>query len=270
MSSREPLGKKIVRLGIATEAQIDEALKLQQSRSSEQGEHIPLGALLVEMGKLAPAQLVKLLDDSGLTGFRLQEDAVRLAAQFHRRMSEADRLILFTSPTVAEDSSTVCVQLSLAMALMGQGPILMIDANLRQPSFHTMFKMENAPGLADVVDGGITLEKAIRKSGLKGLDLLTSGDASGDILSRLLSQSCDDLLKHARERYRFTLINSAPVLEYPEAALFGARTDGAVVTVRARQQRGKQVAEVARVLRGLNVTMHGTVLTTTSKVKSSA
>lgn len=270
MSSREPLGKKIVRLGFATEKQIEDALELQRSRRDTRGEHIPLGALLVEMGKLAPAQLVKLLDDSGLTGFHLQEDAVRLAAQFHRRMGDADRLILFTSPTFAEDSAKVCVQLCLAMALMGQGPILMIDANLRNPSAHEMFRFESTPGLVELIDGTATPTEAIRKSGLQGLDILTSGDPSGDVLSRLLSQACEKLLDQMREKYRFTLINSSAVLEYPEAALLGSRTDGAVVAVRARQQRGKQLAEVERVLSGLHVTMHGTVLTTRSRTSSFA
>ncbi len=270
MNAREPLGKKIVRLGFATEEQVASALELQRTRRDTQGEHIPLGALLVEMGKLAPSQLVRLLDDSGLSGFKLQEDAVRLAAHFHRSLNDDDRLILFTSPTEAEDSATVCAQLSLAMTLMGQGPILVIDANLREPSIHEMFRFENTPGLAEIIDGSAKQKDAIRTSGLKGLDILAAGDASGDMLARLLSETCESVLEFARKQYRFTLINSAPVLEFPEAALLGSRTDGVVVTVRAKKQRRKQIAEVSRVLSGLNVKVHGSVLTSRGASKSHA
>jgi len=239
-------------------------------RRDEEGEHVPLGALLVEMGRLVPSQLVRLLDDIGLTGFQLQEDAVRLAAHFHRAMGDDDRLILFTSPTESSDSSAVCTQLSLAMALMGQGPILVIDANLRSPSVHEKFRFENSPGLAELVSGTGKLKDTIRTSGLKGLDLLTAGETSGDMLACLLSETCDTLLQELRQTYRFVLINTPPVLEHPEAALLGSKTDGAVVIVREKKQRRTQLAEVARVLKGLNVKVYGSVLATHGKAKATA
>jgi Mrp family chromosome partitioning ATPase len=259
MKSREQLGAKAVRLGFTSRQQVDEALDVQRAKK-ERGEHIPLGALLIEMGKLAPAQLVPLLDDSALSGFHLAEDAVRLAAHFHRTLGEDDRLIMFTSPADSSDVYTIMSQLALAMALMGQGPILLIDANLRAPELHSRFHLRQAPGLAELIDGDASEDQCIVPTGLEGLSILPAGKADGDLLARLLSVRCAELLDGFRSKFRLTLVATSAVLDFPEATLLGARTDGVVVAVRAHKQRRSQLSETTRVLQGLNVKMYGSIL----------
>jgi|GEM_PF-2703948 len=269
MKPNEQIGSKAVRLGYSSRSQVDEALDVQRAKK-EQGEHVPLGALLVEMGKLAPAQLVRLLDDSPLSGFHLAQDAVRLAAQFRRTLDADDRLIMFTSPTGSADVITIMSQLALATALMGQGPTLLIDANLRDPQLHDRFHLPQGPGLAELIDDVAAEDQCVRSSGLDGLSILPAGQADGDLLARLLSKRCAELLEHFRSAYQLTLIASSAALDFPEAALLGARTDGVVVIVRAHQQRRTQVTETTRILRGLNAKMYGSILMQNGVAKRAA
>ncbi|MCA9281583.1 MAG: hypothetical protein H6812_04715 [Phycisphaeraceae bacterium] len=268
MASKERIGEAVVRLGLASQDSVASALEHQQSREKNGAAHVPLGALLIEMGLLAPAQLVGVLEDRGLQGFQLSEDAVRLAASFPRTMADTDRVIMFASATSGPESASIAAQTALALALMGEGPLLLIDADLREPTLHDRFGMPATPGLVELIDGSASSEQAIRPSGLPELKILCAGSAKGDLLVRLLSERCEALVNEFRASYRYVILTAPAVLEHPEPILLGSRADGAILVVRAEREGMSEVNDACRMLRGLKAKIHGTVLAQPAKRKA--
>jgi Mrp family chromosome partitioning ATPase len=154
----------------------------------------------------------------------------------------------------------VLSQVALALALMGERRVLVIDANLRDPVQHEKFRVRRTPGLADAVAGRPRVEECIVPTGLPGLDVLPAGNPAGDALAALISESCEQLFTSVRERYSYVVVDSPGMLAHPEAALLAPRTDGVIVVARSGQARRSDLTEVARVISGLGVKHLGVVL----------
>ena len=264
MKQNEPIGERAIRLGLASQEAITSALK-QQKSLGDAGRRVPLGSLLVEMGLLIPTQLVRLLEDGPLSGFHLGEDAVRLAAQLPQLLPRDQSTILFTGPREAQGVSTVLSQVALALALMGERRVLVIDANLRAPAQHDKFRVRRTPGLADAVAGRPRVDECIVPTGLPGLDVLPAGNPASDALASLISESCEQLFKTLRERYSYIVVDSPGMLSHPEAALLAPRTDGVIVVARAGYARRSDLTEMSRVIAGLGVRHLGVVLSRSAK-----
>jgi capsular exopolysaccharide synthesis family protein len=269
MTHQEPIGERAVRLGLASKDAVASALREQHARAGA-GKGLMLGSLLVEMGLLTPTQLVRVLDDSPLSGFHLGEDAVRLAAQLPRLVEKPQRTILFTSARRSQGVSTVASQVALALALMGEDRVVVVDANLRAPEMHEKFRVRRAPGLAEAVGGKTPVESCIAPTGVPGLSVMPAGAEAGDALALLISEPCERVFQGLRDRYSFVIIDVPPMLEHPEAAVVAARTDGVVVVARAGRSTRTDHQEVARALSGLGVAHLGVVLSRVPRSLSAA
>jgi len=159
-------------------------------------------------------------------------------------MGETDRLVLFTSPTEAEDSATVCTQLSLAMTLMGQGPILVIDANLRRPAMHRLLGLDESPGMADVLAGRAALGDAIQSTDTENLDVLAVGSADERVFERLATAAFGKLLAEAGDRYELILIDAAPAIVSGDAVAIANRCDASMLVVKAFSEKRGMVARL--------------------------
>lgn len=260
MPTPEPLGARAIRLGYASPEQVTSAIAEQRSRDSSGGPHLPLGMLMIQMGQIAPAQLVRLLDQSATSGFHLSEDGVRLAVRLQGPIGQGMRLLLVTGLRDEDDASTVASQLALVMALMDQGPVLLMDASLRSPTLHEKFHAKRSPGLCEVISGSCSLAGALGATGVPGLSILPAGNADGVLTAQLLSEHSAALFRDVRQQFRLTIVAASPVLLHAQSALLASRTDGVVAVVTAGRARRSEVADVKRLLDGLNARLVGSVL----------
>ena len=265
MKQTEPLGERAIRMGLASQEAISAALAEQRSRS-DKGKRVPLGSLLVDMGLLVPTQLVQLLADGPLSGFHLGEDAVRLAAQLPQLLPQEKRIILVTSARTGHGVSTVASQVALALVLMGERHVLVVDAHLRAPAQHQKFRVRQAPGLVEAIREPEKVNQCIAPTGLRGLDVLPAGSVSGDALSAIISNSCERLLKDLRERHSYIVVDVPPMLEHPEATLLASVADGILVVAMAGKSKRSELEEVSRVISGLGVKHLGVILARSSGV----
>ena len=58
---------------------------------------------------------------------------------------------MITSPRYGEGKSTITVNLAVSIAQKGE-KVLVIDANLRTPTIHEIFGVENTIGLTDILN----------------------------------------------------------------------------------------------------------------------
>ena len=67
--------------------------------------------------------------------------------------------VLITSPQPGEGKSTTAINLAITTSQLGYGTLL-VDADLRRPILHKVFKMERQPGLVDIIQSS-TFQKFI-------------------------------------------------------------------------------------------------------------
>jgi Mrp family chromosome partitioning ATPase len=255
----ERMGAKAIRMGFATKEQVRRALSYQQEREAVDAARPPLGALLVQMGVLAPAQLAQLLAESA-NGFQLSGDALRLAATLRRAIDDGVRVIVFTGVGRAHGAALVAAQVGLALALMDQGPLTIVDCDFRRPSLDRLFGLKQESG-TPIVAGGLHGDaQALRETGITGLTVLPAGEPSSEAIAELLGQSGAAFLERLRASKRLVILSAPPAAQCPETAILAARADATVIVVAAGVGHGAEVAEVDRLMAGVGAKVFGVIL----------
>jgi len=177
--------------------------------------------------------------------------------------SDAFKILVVTSPKSGDGKTTVTSNLAMAIAEAGQS-VLVIDADLRKPTMHKIFGLENENGLYDLLKSPAlaeqNIESTIKESRIPNLSVLTAGEASGGSAAILYSVQWQQLLDSVRDQYQMILVDTPPLLLFPEARGWGRVADGVILVVRADQTR-KDQAEAARdKLRNDSTPIIGTVL----------
>jgi capsular exopolysaccharide synthesis family protein len=142
------------------------------------------------------------------------------------------RVIAITSPGVAEGKSVTATNLALAMAQEYQRTVLLVDADLRTPSIHSLLGIESGPGLSDVLTGTATLDQALVALPELGLAVLTAG-AIPEYPSELLGSSAmRRTLDALRTRFDRVVLDLPGVTPVSDVGTVAPMVDGAVVVVR--------------------------------------
>lgn len=255
------LADTVVRMGYASRADVDKAIEACAARGPHGEKPITLGMMLVEMNLITPGQWVKLVSLDG-QGFKvpLSEDAIHIAARLRAKVAAGDRIISVCGLGGEEGTTLLAAQLGVALSLLGEGRVLLIDANLRGAALHGVFGLPRQPGLLDVLETTVDIETAIQATALPNLAVLPAGEKESGISSVVvLHDAYVNLLARLREDYRFILIDTPP-LKYPDAPVIVTRTDGAVLVVAAPLRRKTEVLETKRTLDGLRVKLFGYAL----------
>jgi protein-tyrosine kinase len=151
------------------------------------------------------------------------------------------RSILVTSACPGEGKSTTSANLAVVFAQQGK-KVLFIDADLRRPTMHYTFRLDNHVGLTNVLTKQVSLEKAVQSTEQENLYVLTSGPIPPNPAELLGSSSMKELLEQAFIQYDFVLFDTPPVLAVTDAQILANLCDGIVLVVSS----GKTEIEAAQ------------------------
>jgi chain length determinant protein tyrosine kinase EpsG len=167
--------------------------------------------------------------------------------------------LAFVSPDPDVGLSFFVANLALVFAHAHQSTLL-IDANLRMPSQHTIFKIDDAIGLADVLSSGKIVECAPRHTAFRDLSLLVAGNPPADPYELLSSNAFSTLAGRLSARFNITLIDLSPFKAGAEALAVAAEVGGAVLVTRRHQSRVADVVAIETALRSVGSQLVGSVL----------
>lgn len=154
------------------------------------------------------------------------------------------RVVAVTSASAGEGKTATSVNLSIVMAQLGRR-VLLIDGDLRKPRLHEVFGVSNRTGLVNILAGGEEPDHALTLSSVPNLSLIPSGPIPPNPSELLASDRMRELVRRARSRFDFVVIDTPPVLAVTDATLIGSLADGVVLCLRA----GKVLREEARACR---------------------
>ena len=180
--------------------------------------------------------------------------ALRTNLQFMNRAVEC-QTILITSTVQSEGKSWVSANLATTFAQTG-AKTLLIDADMRKPTVHYTFSMNNAYGLTNVLTRQTELKEAIKQSKEEKLDVLTSGPIPPNPAELLSSRAMDQFFQEAKEVYDIIIFDTPPVLAVTDAQVLANKCDGAVLVVSS----GKTEIESAQKTKELLTNAQGKIL----------
>ena len=185
--------------------------------------------------KLKPPLTPALALDDPRSAFAEAYRSVRTALQFATDHG-VPRCLLITSASPAEGKSTTALTLAKNFAQLGKR-VLLIDADLRNPSLHRALELENTGGLSNILAGAAKPNDVLQTTSIPQLMFIASGPLPPNPAELLMGSKLLSLLTVAMEKYDQIIVDGPPIMGLADAAILGNVCAGTLLVVEAGETR---------------------------------
>jgi capsular exopolysaccharide synthesis family protein len=147
------------------------------------------------------------------------------------------KTILIVSADTAAGKSSVAANLASVMA-QGEKRVILVDADLRKPSIHTITDLPNESGLSDLFRNGVEITKTLKVWKDERVAVMTGGEMPPNPAELLGSRKMDHILARLGEKADVVVIDSPPLI-VSDALMLATRVDGVLVVIRPGHTRKK-------------------------------
>ena len=177
---------------------------------------------------------------------------LRYAVERACPVTDGSRVIAVTSAVPGDGKTLTAVNLAGSIARGGQARVLLVDADLRRPAIATVLGhsgVRRGWGLVDaILDHRLSLEQISWTLSEFNLAVVTSRRPQSDTYELLASGRFGDLLREARSRYDYVVVDCPPVLPAPDSRLLAGFIDGYLVVVSADKTPRRLLEETLALL----------------------
>jgi succinoglycan biosynthesis transport protein ExoP len=156
----------------------------------------------------------------------------------------APKLILVTSATASEGKTVNCLNLAATLAESGSR-VLLVDVDLRHPSCHRAFGVENTTGLSNFLAGQTDLGGIVRTFDKPHIWFIPAGPTPPNPAELVGSARMREMMDLARQEFDFVILDSPPVTPVSDALVLARTSDGVVLVVKG-QDTPKDIVRRAR------------------------
>ncbi|QDP41465.1 CpsD/CapB family tyrosine-protein kinase [Radiobacillus deserti] len=187
-----------------------------------------------------------------------QYRTIRTNLQFASVDSELKTLMV-TSSGPSEGKSSTVANLAIVFAQAGK-KVLLVDADLRKPTLHYTFRLDNRKGLSSVLVGETDLIQSTIPSDVTNLELLSCGPIPPNPSELLGSKAMGNMIEEASQLYDLIIFDTPPVLAVTDAQILADQCDGALLVVRSKQTEYDAAQKAQDLLKPAKAKLLGAVL----------
>ena len=174
----------------------------------------------------------KVVADANMSAIS-REQYRRLAAVLHDAQTNSGLSVVMIASAVSGEGKTLTASnLALTLSESYQKRVLLIDADLRKPTLHQVFRINSALGLTSGLAGGPDAKLTVHQVSPR-LSVLPAGRPTTDPMAGLISDRMRQLIAEAKEAFDWVIVDTPPVVLLPDANLLAAMVQGTVLVVRA-------------------------------------
>jgi capsular exopolysaccharide synthesis family protein len=137
---------------------------------------------------------------------------------FIRFRKEPLKVILITSAQPQDGKSFICANLAASIASVGHKTIV-VDCDLRRPTLHEKFKIDNSVGLSQYMINHTPKEEIIFKSDIENLSIVPAGPVLPNSSELIEAGVLDELIDYLKNKFEYVIIDTTPTGLVADAAL---------------------------------------------------
>lgn len=240
-------GEAAIKLGLVSEADLRVAL----------AEQFDFPCLLPGDGRLSSSLIAAYHPfDSRVEAFRA------LRAQVTLRWLDADhggRTLAIVSPERGEGRSYLAANLAVVFAQLGARTVL-VDANMRNPQQHALFKLPNRSGLSSILAGRGNSNSIQRVEPFETLSIITAGAIPPNPQELLARPAFSQLLDELAKVFYVVIVDTPAGVGVADVQLICRCTRAALMVLRKDYSRTKTANRLVDELSPTKATLIGTVL----------
>ena len=170
------------------------------------------------------------------------------------------RVVVFSSVESGGGCTSICTAAAENLAAVAPGGFCIVDGNLRSPSLHHYFDLENRVGLADALVQAGPIQSFCQRVAGTNLWVLPSGSTPPDVNALLSSDALPARMAELRSEFNHVLVDSAPLNRASDAVLLGRASDGLLLVLESNATRRETARNIMESLKSSNVRLLGAVL----------
>ena len=232
---------------------LDDTLKTSEDIEKQLG--LAVLGIIPKLSDMTPRKAL----ENPRSAFAEAYRSVRTALQFSTS-SGVPRTLLVTSSVPNEGKSTTALTLAQNFAQLGKR-VLLIDADLRNPSLHRTLGLDNGSGLSNCLAGAAKPQDVIRPQDEQNLDVMTSGPLPPNPAELLSGAKMLSLLTVAMSKYDQIIIDGPPTMGIADAPILSHIAKGTLLIVDAGRTRRDVARDAVKRLRSAHAHLLGALLT---------
>jgi len=167
--------------------------------------------------------------------------------------------IMVATAKPGQGGTTTAANLAISLAMDGKRVIL-VDADMRRPSLHRIFKAANEYGLSSILCNEKDFQDVVVSTEIDNLLLLPAGPAPSNPAELLGSARMRMLVDTLSEYADYVLFDTPSAIAFTDSVVLSQLLDGVMLVVRAQQvPRGVEL-QVRNLLNKANANILGVVL----------
>ena len=128
------------------------------------------------------------------------------------------KVILITSAQPQDGKSFICANLAASIASVGHKTVV-VDCDLRRPTLHEKFKIDNSVGLSQYMINHTPKEEIIFKSDIENLYIVPAGPVLPNSSELIEAGALDELIDYLKNKFEYVIIDTTPTGLVADAAL---------------------------------------------------
>ena len=174
----------------------------------------------------------------------------------------APKSLLITSSLPSEGKTTTATNTAISLAQTG-AKVLIIDADMRRPRLHSVFKISNAEGLSTVLASDLSEEEildVVQYEESANLYLMPSGPVPPNPAELIGSEQMANLLKTLQNTFTHVVVDSPPIASFTDGVLIASMVDGVILVVNSGKSSRQVVRRSRQLLQDIGAKIFGVVL----------
>ncbi|MFB0532423.1 MAG: GumC family protein, partial [Desulfatiglandales bacterium] len=157
--------------------------------------------------------------------------------------------IVVTSASPLEGKTSVAANLAISMAQGGLRSLL-VDADLRKPTIHTILGLDTSPGVTeyllsnydlsetvrtvtDVMMGEMSMDRIMLTPGIDNLHIMTCGTVPLNPAELMQSDKFKSFMEEVHNQYDVILLDTPPLISAADASILAMNADGVLLVYMA-------------------------------------
>ena len=141
------------------------------------------------------------------------------------------RSMVVSSPNPMEGKTITTANLGISYALLGH-KVLIVDADLRKPKLHQLFKTKAKPGIMEHLVEDTPLDSIIHDTKTKGLYIIPCGEMPPNPAELTASRKMKEFMITITKQFDLVIYDSAPILPVTDSVILASHTDGLLLVVK--------------------------------------
>jgi capsular exopolysaccharide synthesis family protein len=170
------------------------------------------------------------------------------------------QVILVTSAMMQEGKTFTAMNLAVVLAQTGQS-VLLVDSDMRRPAVNKYLGIPMNRGLSACLAGTEDPDAVVMNiEEIPGLHVVTAGHMPPYPSEMLASEAMPRLIQHWREKYRYIVVDTPPVLAVTDAVVCAGIADVVVLIARSVQTGRQSLLRARDLLRKVRANIAGVVV----------